>query len=123
MPIGVRGGAAHGAGGTIFEAIARMDLLTWAASTGTALVAGVTGSGHCALMCGPLSCAPIGITPRERRRSTRARHIGRLVAYGAVGAVLGTLGGGATAFASGGVRQYLPWLMAAGLVFMALEVG
>jgi sulfite exporter TauE/SafE len=100
-----------------------MDLVSWGAGAGTALIAGLTGSGHCALMCGPLACAPVGVSPRQRRRSSWAWHAGRLAAYASVGALLGSLGDGATSLLAGPVRRYLPWLMALGLIVMALQVG
>src|SRR6266542_2368583 len=82
-------------------------MLDDAAATITAAFAlGAAGSLHCFVMCGPLACA---IQPRSdqalhqiegpRRRSQKgagaavvAYHLARVAAYGAVGAVAGTLG-------------------------------
>lgn len=88
----------------------------------SALVAGVTGSLHCALMCGPLACAglPQGA---GRRRAAVAWHLGRLGAYAAVGLALGLVGGGVARALAVSVTPYLPWVMVAGLVATALELG
>lgn len=56
--------------------------------------ASVLGSLHCAGMCGPLGAA---LLPRGGRRSDRARvqaawHLGRLVVYTALGALVGAAG-------------------------------
>lgn len=91
------------------------------AGASTALVAGATGSLHCALMCGPLACASL---PSERRRSAAVGwHLGRLGGYAIVGALLGALGTAASAALTVRVTPYLPWLMAAGLIATALELG
>lgn len=74
-------------------------------------------------MCGPLACAPLPSAGAERRRAAAAWHAGRLVAYVAVGVVLGLLGAGAAALLARRVQPVLPWLMAAGLVAAALELG
>lgn len=80
----------------------------------SALVAGVTGSLHCALMCGPLACAS---------KSRFSWHLGRVVAYGFVGLLLGALGRGVAAGLRLDVMPVLPWLMAAGLLITALDLG
>lgn len=86
-----------------------------------AFVAGVTGSVHCALMCGPLACVPVA-----RNRSVNAAlswHLGRLAAYSLVGLALGALGRSALLLVRTDVTPVLPWLMAAGLVLTAFDVG
>ena len=59
---------------------------------GTAFVAGVLGSTHCVIMCGGLATA-LGT---HRRGTTRAQpllyQLGRITSYGAVGAIVGSLG-------------------------------
>jgi sulfite exporter TauE/SafE len=88
-----------------------------------AFTTGLVGSGHCALMCGPLACAG---EPRDlgaRRRSAGAWQLGRLAAYAGVGALLGTFGHAVLTALSGRAMRALPWAMAAGLVLSALEVG
>lgn len=88
----------------------------------SALVAGVTGSLHCALMCGPLACA--GLPQGEgRRRAAMGWHLGRVAAYASLGLALGLVGSGVAAALAVSVTPYLPWVMVAGLVATALELG
>lgn len=97
-------------------------LVTGAAA---ALVLGATGSGHCALMCGPLACAA-GATSsgRQRLHAATAWHLGRLSSYALTGAILGAVGHGLTQHSTTeAVRGALPWILAAGLVASALELG
>jgi sulfite exporter TauE/SafE len=88
-----------------------------------ALTTGLVGSGHCALMCGPLACAGETGDPGARRRSALAWQAGRLGAYAGTGALLGTFGHAVLAALSGRTMRALPLVMAAGLVFWALELG
>ena len=92
-----------------------------------ALVTGLFGSGHCALMCGPLACAGQGGTDASGRRTGRgaawAWQAARLGAYAAVGGALGGVGRVATLGLAGPAVRALPWIMAAGLVVSALRVG
>lgn len=92
------------------------------AGASSALVAGATGSLHCALMCGPLACAGLP-TGTGRRRAAAAWHLGRVLGYATVGLVLGGLGQGVARALSFSVTAWLPWVMAIGLVVTALEVG
>ena len=94
-----------------------------AAGAAAAFVAGLTGSGHCALMCGPLACAGLAGDARQRWRAAAAWQVARVAAYGAVGAALGGLGRGAVAALAAPAARALPWLMVAGLLFAGLEVG
>lgn len=95
--------------------------LLWAGA-GAAFAAGLAGSLHCALMCGPLAAA-------ARPHGTRAGgalaawHAGRLAAYAVVGAGLGLGGRGLATTLAGRVQPLLPWLMAAGLAASAFELG
>lgn len=82
-----------------------------------ALVIGLSGSIHCAMMCGPLACA--AGSSAHGRSGTWAWHLGRFVSYGAVGAVAGGLGQSLSSQMPQ-VQRGLPWLMAAGLVLAAL---
>jgi len=93
------------------------------AGASSAAVAGVTGSLHCALMCGPLACAPLPKAGPERRSAAFAWHLGRVLAYALVGALLGALGAGVARVLTVSVKPYLPWVMAAGLVVTALDLG
>ncbi len=89
----------------------------------TAIVAGATGSGHCAVMCGPLACVSMESNRGARRQLAAAWHSGRLAAYVAVGACLGAIGDGAVKALTEASRRYLVWVMVAGLVMMAVEGG
>ena len=93
------------------------------AGASAAFVVGLTGSVHCLLMCGPLACAAVPGVAGDRRRAVAAYQVGRVSAYGALGAALGALGGGVTAALAVSARPYLPWVMAAALVASALELG
>jgi sulfite exporter TauE/SafE len=84
-----------------------------------ALIAGVTGSLHCALMCGPLACAGAG----RSRSAAVSWQLGRLAAYSLLGALLGATGSAALNTFAQGARPVLPWVMAAGLLITALELG
>jgi len=87
-------------------------------------VTGVTGSPHCALMCGPLACAQLpGAGSAGRGRALIGWHLGRLVAYGLVGAALGAVGQGIAGLLATRVQPLLPWVMAAGLVLSAFDLG
>jgi hypothetical protein len=81
----------------------------------SALVAGATGSLHCALMCGPLACSTRG--------APIAWHVGRITAYAFVGLLLGALGRGVSSGLLVSVQPVLPWVMAAGLVITALDLA
>lgn len=94
-----------------------------AAGVIAALVAGATGSLHCALMCGPLACAGVSREPAARRRSMWAWQLGRIAAYAGVGLALGWAGRQVARGLVVSVQPYLPWLMAAGLVATAFELG
>ena len=90
-----------------------------------ALVAGATGSPHCALMCGPLACVvSLKRDARTRSRAARAWHVGRIASYMLVGALLGTFGSALFALPfAGALRRFLPWLMVAGLLSLAFDLG
>jgi len=114
--------------GTSLEVTPLVELTTTAVSlmggAVAALTAGVLGSGHCAVMCGPLACVSLDRDPAQRARRARAWQAGRLLAYTSLGALLGTFGRGiARTFSSTGAGAALPWVMVGGLVLMAFEVG
>jgi len=89
-----------------------------------AFMTGLLGSGHCALMCGPLACAgPPGPPSARRWRTAAAWQMGRLGAYAAAGAILGGAGRTVMSALAAPAARALPWLMAAGLIVAALEVG
>lgn len=58
----------------------------------TALATGALGSAHCAAMCGPLAVAGCSGDKGFSPRRTAGYFVGRTLAYGTVGAVLGHLG-------------------------------
>lgn len=97
-------------------------MLAWAGAA-SALVAGATGSLHCALMCGPLACAGLPATGPERRLAAVGWHLGRVVAYTVVGLMLGALGRGVSQGLMVSVQPVLPWVMAAGLIITALDLA
>jgi len=95
-----------------------------ASATG-AFAAGIGGSLHCVLMCGPLACAAATRTPGEMGRSrflqVAAWHAARLLGYTAVGGLLGLLGQGVSLWLAASVQPYLPWLVASGLILSAFD--
>jgi sulfite exporter TauE/SafE len=97
-------------------------LLTGTAA-GVALLTGLGGSPHCALMCGPLAGTSLDGDARARRRVAAAWQGGRVGAYAACGALLGGLGRGALALLGASAARVLPWLMVLGLLISAFEVG
>jgi sulfite exporter TauE/SafE len=100
-----------------------MDTSMLVAGAASALVAGVTGSLHCGLMCGPLACAPVPRAGRGRVGVAACWHLGRLAAYALVGAALGAVGAGVVLALTQRVQPWLPWVMAAGLVATAFDLG
>lgn len=94
----------------------------WATAAGAAWLAAFSASGHCAVMCGPLACSER--RPRwSRWKTTLAWHGGRVFGYTFVGALLGGLGSSVAALISHKVAHVLPWVMAAGLLVAAFDVG
>jgi sulfite exporter TauE/SafE len=93
----------------------RMEWSLVLAGATSAGVAGLTGSLHCALMCGPLACTS--------KAAPAAWHVGRVLAYGLVGFLLGTLGRGVSLALTESIAPVLPWVMALGLVATAFELG
>jgi sulfite exporter TauE/SafE len=103
---------------------AALDLLSplVAAAGSTAFVAGLTGSLHCGLMCGPLACASLGRGSTSRMLMA-SWHLGRVLAYATVGLLLGGVGHGLSLALTFSVQPYLPWVMALGLVVTALDLA
>ncbi len=95
--------------------------LLWAGAAGL-FATGLTGSVHCALMCGPLACAALP-GGASRSRQIVAWHLGRILAYLLVGAALGLAGQGLARVLAGRIQPFLPWIMAAGLAASAFELG
>ncbi|HEX6810818.1 MAG TPA: sulfite exporter TauE/SafE family protein [Planctomycetota bacterium] len=78
-------------------------------------VFGAANSLHCACMCGPLAVAFHGGT-----KGACSYHLGRTVAYGALGVVLGGLGCAAGSSEIGAPTAWVAFVLAAGLLLLAL---
>ncbi len=96
------------------------ELVTGSTAT---LIAGATGSLHCALMCGPLACAVPPAGGGSGLPVSLAWQGGRASAYALVGLVLGAAGSGLARVLTVDVQRALPWVMALGLVMSAFELG
>ena len=89
---------------------------------GTAFLAGLVTSLHCAGMCGPLACA-IMPAPNERVDASTVStvyHLSRLTGYGVLGALAGGVGRWPLTLLSESTLRYLPWLFV--LFFLAVAV-
>lgn len=98
-----------------------MEPLLTSLGIASAFLAGLTGSLHCALMCGPLAC--VALPKTQRVRAGVAWHAGRVAAYATIGLLLGALGRSALLVLRVDVTPILPWLMATGLILTALDVS
>jgi hypothetical protein len=88
----------------------------------TALVAGLVTSLHCVGMCGPLACA-IMPGPKDRHDASTVSavyHLSRLGGYALLGAAAGGLGRLPLNLLDQSVTRYLPWLLVA--FFLAVAV-
>ena len=79
------------------------------------VVFGAANSLHCAFMCGPLAVAFQGGT-----KGACSYHLGRSVAYGAVGVVLGGIGCAVGSSEIGAPAAWVAFVLASGLI--GLEV-
>jgi sulfite exporter TauE/SafE len=104
-------------------AIPLTDSVVVGAAAAASFLTGLGGSGHCALMCGPLACVGLPGDARARRRAALGWQAARLVAYAALGASLGLVGHAGLSLARTPVARALPWILVAGLVLSAAEVG
>lgn len=88
-----------------------------------ALLAGVVTSVHCAGMCGPIACSIGSLQGGEGRRlyAATAYHVGRLLAYGTIGALCGFLGTQVLGPFFGSPAVLLPWFLV--LVFLLVATG
>ncbi len=91
-------------------------------TSAAAFVAGIVTSVHCVGMCGPLSCSwAIGPKGGGFMRSTALYHTGRMISYGAAGAIAGAIGAVPLAFFQHGAGMVLPWLLV--LAFACVGLG
>jgi sulfite exporter TauE/SafE len=103
--------------------VALSDPLLIAAAAGASFLTGLGGSGHCALMCGPLACVGLSGDRSARWRVVVGWHAARIAAYGVVGVLLGLLGHAGFGLVHAPAVRVLPWIMVAGLLLSAAEVG
>jgi len=89
---------------------------------GTALVAGLITSLHCAGMCGPLACAlmPVRAADADPHTVSTVYHLCRLSAYTVLGALAGGLGRWPLTLLGSDALRWLPWLLV--LFFLAVAV-
>ncbi len=89
---------------------------------GSALLAGLVTSLHCAGMCGPLACSLMPARRDEADPHTVATvyHLSRLAGYTVLGALVGGVGRVPLALIGEGAMRYLPWLLV--LFFVAVAV-
>lgn len=86
-----------------------------------ALIAGLATSFHCAGMCGPIACGVGTLAKSEGERLTAASlyHGSRLVSYGIIGAICGSLGRQPLKWFFDSPAVLLPWVMVGVLLIMA----
>ena len=89
---------------------------------GTALIAGLVTSLHCAGMCGPLACALMPARAGDADPSTVSTvyHLCRLTGYTILGALAGGLGRWPLTLLGSDALRWLPWLLV--LFFIAVAV-
>lgn len=92
--------------------------------TGTAFLAGLVTSLHCAGMCGPLACSLMPTRPDDAdpHAVSSVYHLARLAAYGALGAIAGGIGRLPLSVVDAGAWRYLPWLLVLFFVAVALRL-
>jgi uncharacterized protein len=90
---------------------------------GSAFVAGLITSLHCAGMCGPLACAllPAGRNGADPQTVNTAYHAARLLSYAVLGALLGALGRGPLLLLGSPFLRWAPWLLVVFFVLVALR--
>lgn len=93
-------------------------------TSAAAFLAGLVTSVHCIGMCGPLSCSwAVSSKPGASGflRDTSLYHSGRILAYGIVGAIAGTIGIMPLKWFQHGAGIVLPWLLV--LAFAMVGMG
>lgn len=91
---------------------------------GTALLAGLVTSVHCAGMCGPLACAlmPAARDNADPQTVASLYHITRLAGYTALGALAGGVGRWPLALLGESTLRYLPWLLVVFFIAIAFRL-
>ena len=91
---------------------------------GTAFVAGLVTSLHCAGMCGPLACALMPATrdDADPQVVSTAYHLTRLLSYAVLGALAGGVGRLPLWLLGESVVRLLPWLLVLFFVAVALRL-
>lgn len=90
---------------------------------GTAFLAGLVTSLHCAGMCGPLACALLPGRADRADASTVASvyHLSRLLGYALLGALAGGLGRLPLQWLGADLARWLPWLLVLFFAAVALR--
>ncbi|MDQ8179878.1 sulfite exporter TauE/SafE family protein [Pelagicoccus sp. SDUM812005] len=92
-------------------------------SPAAAFIAGALVSLHCVGMCGPLSCALIGQKKGvSALPSHGVYHLGRLIAYTSLGALVGALGSRVVSWVGENPARFAPWALAAFFVALACNL-
>ena len=87
-------------------------------SAGTAFVAGLVTSVHCVGMCGPLACLICG--GNKIAAPMAVYHLGRMLAYTALGAVAGAMGGTIFNALAMPAATIFGWVLVLGFLVFAL---
>jgi sulfite exporter TauE/SafE len=90
---------------------------------GTAFLAGLVTSLHCAGMCGPLACALLPSSKQDADPQTVSTvyHLTRLTGYTALGALAGGVGRLPLQLLGESTLRYLPWLLVVFFVAIAFR--
>lgn len=91
---------------------------------GTAFLAGLVTSLHCAGMCGPLACAlmPAAKDDSDPQAVASVYHLTRLAGYTVLGALAGGVGRWPLMLLGESVLRYLPWLLVVFFVVIAFRL-
>jgi sulfite exporter TauE/SafE len=103
-----------------------VDSIVLVALNGLAL--GLASTLHCAGMCGAISCSLLLAQERSRARSAQAAfaltHLGRIMAYAAAGALIGTIGAPAIGWLDREAAfRLLQWAAAASLIWIGMSTA
>lgn len=91
---------------------------------GTAFIAGLVTSLHCAGMCGPLACAvmPAARDDSDPQVVASTYHLTRLASYTVLGALAGGVGRWPLQLLGESTLRWLPWLLVVFFVAMAFRL-